>query len=64
MAYPIGGDRGDKYLLIEMHYDNPNMETGIYICTYVTSYMKSYHTQPIVHYSIPICSRDVEIILE
>ena len=34
MAYPIGGGRGDKYLLIEMHYDNPDMESGMHI-TYI-----------------------------
>ena len=28
VAYPIGGERGDKYVLIEIHYDNPNMESG------------------------------------
>ena len=28
VALPIGGDRNDKYLLIEIHYDNPGMETG------------------------------------
>ena len=43
MAYPIGGDRGDKYLLIEMHYDNPNMESGMHIHTYITPYVKFNH---------------------
>ena len=28
VAYPIGGERGDTYLLIETHYDNPGRETG------------------------------------
>ena len=28
VALPIGGERNDKYLLIEIHYDNPRMETG------------------------------------
>ena len=28
VAYPIGGELGDKYLLIEIHYDNPEMEAG------------------------------------
>ena len=54
MAYPIGGDRGDKYLLIEMHYDNPNMESGMYIRTYVTSYMKSSYSYIHSHHIILI----------
>ena len=28
VGLPIGGERNDKYLLIEIHYDNPRMETG------------------------------------
>ena len=28
VALPIGGELNDKYLLIEIHYDNPRMETG------------------------------------
>ena len=28
VALPIGGERNDKYLLIEIHYDNPRMESG------------------------------------
>jgi len=28
VAYPIGGERNDLYLLIEMHYDNPETESG------------------------------------
>ena len=45
MAYPIGGDRGDKYILIEIHYDNPNMESGYsYICYNMHIYIYTYCT--------------------
>ena len=40
VAYPIGGERNDTYLLIQMHYDNPRMETGGYLI-YVRIYSNS-----------------------
>ena len=28
MAYPIGGPGAHRYIVTEMHYDNPNMQEG------------------------------------
>ena len=28
VAYPLGGERGDTYLFMEMHYDNPDGVEG------------------------------------
>ena len=41
VAYPIGGERNDRYLLIEMHYDNPGRETGN-ACTYIAAILTIY----------------------
>ena len=42
VGLPIGGERNDKYLMIEIHYDNPRMETGIVMvpCTAVSLYIR------------------------
>ena len=29
MAYPIGGPGSARYLVMEMHYDNPDMDSGM-----------------------------------
>ena len=29
IALPIGGPRGKRHAVIEMHYDNPNFKEGI-----------------------------------
>lgn len=31
VAYPFGGEGEPQYLLIELHYDNPEMISGIII---------------------------------
>ena len=28
MAYPVGGPGAYRYIVTEMHYDNPNMQEG------------------------------------
>ena len=28
VAYPIGGRGNPQYVILEMHYDNPNEDTG------------------------------------
>ena len=28
MAYPVGGPGAHRYIVTEMHYDNPNMQEG------------------------------------
>ena len=28
MAYPVGGPGAEFYALVEMHYDNPNLDQG------------------------------------
>ena len=28
VAYPIGGRGNPQYMILEMHYDNPNEDTG------------------------------------
>ena len=29
MAYPIGGPGSARFLVVEMHYDNPDMNSGM-----------------------------------
>ena len=29
VAYPIGGPGSARYLVMEMHYDNPDMDSGM-----------------------------------
>ena len=29
VAYPIGGESGQKFLVLEIHYDNPQMIEGV-----------------------------------
>ena len=31
VAYPIGGPGTPDYMVIEIHYDNPDFDAGIYI---------------------------------
>lgn len=31
MAYPIGGPGTARFLVMEMHYDNPDMRSGTYV---------------------------------
>ena len=28
VAYPIGGEGNPQYVILEMHYDNPNTDSG------------------------------------
>ena len=32
VAYPIGGPGSARFLVMEMHYDNPDMRSGTYVC--------------------------------
>ena len=34
VAFPIGGPGTPEYMVIEMHYDNPNFDAGIYVHNY------------------------------
>ena len=43
VAYPIGGEQNDRYLMIEIHYDNPGMESGSYIIAYSNSSILVMH---------------------
>ena len=31
VAYPIGGPGNPRFLVMEIHYDNPNLRSGIYV---------------------------------
>ena len=31
VAYPIGGPGSARFLVMEMHYDNPDMRSGTYV---------------------------------
>ena len=41
VAFPIGGPLTPEYMVIEMHYDNPNFDAGIYIIIIVCIIMLS-----------------------
>ena len=28
VAFPIGGEGNAQYVILEMHYDNPNLDSG------------------------------------
>ena len=44
VALPIGGELNDKYLLIEIHYDNPGMERGDnFVCNCIVSQSMYHH---------------------
>ena len=45
LRYPIGGDAGYKYVVLEIHYDNPQLKIG-YIENLKVRYHMSKSLQP------------------
>ena len=37
VALPVGGPGAREYIVIEMHYDNPQLHSGIYIYTHYST---------------------------
>ena len=59
-AYPIGGERNDRYLLIEIHYDNPGMETGN-ACSYNSNNIHLYSNYSYVHIASYLLNRKQQL---
>ena len=34
VAYAIGGEGNAQYIILEMHYDNPNLDSGEHQCLF------------------------------